>query len=272
MANQGLRPEEQWAQTMLAAATGLRVLQHDDGSVDGMHDLDLLDGDVRVGAVEVTAAADGELIALWNLMNGRNERWIDPCLAGGWIVALRPNARAKAVRKDLPEILFDLEQLGVKRLEPEEVWPPHPIASKLDSLGVVTVDQSDTDFSGSIYVTIELDLERSGGAVADTADAIVGWVSDFLKHPDRQDVRKKLADSGTLERHAFVIVPGFSTAPFSVSDPLMRNGTMPPLAEPELPDEITSVWVVSTWTSGIGFRWSPGSKWERFEKPVQSQR
>lgn len=36
-------------------------------------------------AVEVTAAADGEAIALWNLLNGRGDRWIEqPWWADGW--------------------------------------------------------------------------------------------------------------------------------------------------------------------------------------------
>ncbi len=96
-----LRPEEEWARRMIAAATGLQVVQHDDGSADGMHDLDLFEGQHRIGAIEVTAAADGELIALWNLMNGRGDRWIEPDLKGGWMVTLRLAARRCGSRQCL---------------------------------------------------------------------------------------------------------------------------------------------------------------------------
>ena len=88
-----LRPEEQWAHDVMTRALGTAVIQHDDGSHDGMHDLDIV-GDGRREAVEVTSAADGEAITLWNLINGSDERWIEPDLVGGWTVSLRPTAHA----------------------------------------------------------------------------------------------------------------------------------------------------------------------------------
>lgn len=96
-----LRPEEQWARSVISRALGVPVVQHDDGSLPGMHDLDITYGDRPPRAVEVTAAADGEAIALWNLLNGQDERWVEPALAGGWLVSLLPTARAKRVRKEL---------------------------------------------------------------------------------------------------------------------------------------------------------------------------
>ena len=79
----GLRAEEEWARGVIAASLGLEVVQHDDGSADGMHDLDVYDGPARVAAVEVTAAADGQVIALWKLVNPPGDRWIESALAGG---------------------------------------------------------------------------------------------------------------------------------------------------------------------------------------------
>lgn len=77
---------------------------------------------------------------------------------------------------------------------------------------------------------------------------------------------KKLALSGRCERHAFVILPGFSLAPFGVTDMLWRDEGVPTVA-PSLPEEVTHVWLVATWDIGSGLRWSPGGGWQRFAKP-----
>ena len=65
------------------------------------------------------------------------------------------------------------------------------------------------------------------------------------------------------ERHLFVIVPGLAgTAPFKVNDLLMRPSAPLSTAAPGLPDEMTHVWVMSTWSGGRGFRWYPNAGWE----------
>lgn len=85
-----------------AALPTVEVCQHDDGSTAGMYDLAMFRDDALVAAVEVTAAADGESIALWNLMNGGHNRWQEADLVGGWFVTLHPSARGKALRRHLP--------------------------------------------------------------------------------------------------------------------------------------------------------------------------
>jgi hypothetical protein len=60
----------------------------------------------------VTSAAEEDAIELWNLVNGRDERWIVPGLGGGWMVTLEPTARAKRVMAELPAVLLDLEVQG----------------------------------------------------------------------------------------------------------------------------------------------------------------
>jgi hypothetical protein len=54
------RDEEQWAATCIAEAWTVDVVQHDDGSQAGMHDLDIVRPDRR-DAGEVTAAADARV-------------------------------------------------------------------------------------------------------------------------------------------------------------------------------------------------------------------
>lgn len=202
-----LRSEEEWARQMISRALGVPVVQRDDGSLDGMHDLDVLHPDQRRAAVEVTAAADGQSIALWKLMNGRDERWIVPNLEGGWMVGLDPSARGKRVRTELPELLMALERSGIKELRRWDSLPSDGSAAVAHAMGIVTAGQHLTSFPGSIYVTLELPSERTGGLVADTGDALAAWLPTFLGDPDRSDVLRKLARSGAARRHAFVFLP-----------------------------------------------------------------
>ena len=86
-----LRGEEEWVRRQMSAALGVPVEQHDDGSSPGMHDLTILYNDRPHAAVEIKAAADGEMIAFYRRM--KEGRWIDPDLAGGWSVHVHASNR-----------------------------------------------------------------------------------------------------------------------------------------------------------------------------------
>lgn len=263
----GLRPEEEWARQMMEGALGVPVVQHDDGSRARMHDLSIVYPDRRAAAVEATAAADAPSIELWNIMNS-GDRWQIDIIQGGWWVSLDPLvARARRLGRELPDLLGQLEKMEVRELRPGRTrLTPGPFDARATELGIVSAGQSGTDFPGSVYITLDLPTERSGGFVADTGDALAIWIGDYLHEPETQDVRDKLRNSGADERHAFVYLPGFTTAPFSASDLLMRNGAPLPTIPPRLPAEVTHVWAVSTWASGDGFRWSPEGGWSKFGK------
>lgn len=256
---------------MITAALGHPVRQHDDGSRPGMHDLDIDLPDGTVAAVEVTAAADPASIELWNIVNGGDDRWIVPELAGGWMVSLLPSARAKRVKAELPDLLRQLEDAGDVRFGFGWREPGHPRLVALKDLGAVSGSRGDTDFPGVIYLTIELPRERQGGFVSTEASAVGLWLADFLAHPQQADVLAKLARSGADDRHAFVILPGFTTAPFAVSDLLWREDGPLPSSPPVLPAEVTHVWLVSTWNIGTGLRWSPDGGWQHFTKDVPTR-
>src|SRR5688572_27778368 len=180
---------------LVSYALRVPVVQHDDGTVEGMHDLDVLYPDRPCAAVEVTTAADGESIALWNLLNGGG-RWIEPTLRGGWAVSLLPTARAKRVRKELPPLLEMLERSGIKEVHVGHFRADPALVQLASDLGVSDLSQSDTSFPGSIYPTVELGSDRSGGMVAETGEALGTWVGGFLLGDERRDVREKLLRSG----------------------------------------------------------------------------
>lgn len=267
-----LRAEERVVAATIAATLGLKVEQHDDGSRPGMHDLNILAADGTLGAVEVTAAADPDSIQLWKLVNSRDERWTVPYLQGGWMLQLEPTARAKRLLNDLPAFLRELEARGIAEIPRQRRRDegPESVEGRARALGIVSGNQSTTDFPGSIYLTIERSPERTGGLVDSTGSAVPGWVRDFLLDPHQRDVLDKLGRSGASERHAFILVPGFSIAPFGVMDMLWRDDRYAvPTTRPHLPEQVTHVWLMAFWAVGSGLRWSPKSGWERFERQFE---
>lgn len=261
-----LRGEELWvAGCVQAALPGVTVGQHDDNSTRNVHDLDLsLPGGRTFGAMEVTAAADADLIECWKLLNGHGNRWIAPGIAGGWSVTVLPTARVKQLIKELPSLLQALEQSGLDSLPRRHKGWGH-LAAAAEELGVVRARQGGTSFPGSIYVTPQIPQERAGGWVASTGDALSEWISDWIIDPSRGDNLTKLRRSAAAEHHLFVIAPGIeSTAPFSVTDLLMRADAPLPTVAPVMPDGVTHVWIMGAWVNGRGFRWSPDCGWETF--------
>ena len=262
-----LRSEEEAARHILGELLGVSVVQHDDGSADGMHDLSLRYSDRPPGAVEVTLAADSECIELWKVLSRPSARWEFPELAGGWVVSTNPSARAKELRKELPDLLRQLEAAGVTQVEPE-AYPPDPWADRLEQLGITSLWQSrETSYPGSVYPLIDEPRDRTGGFVPLSGNGLATWLSDFLSSPGLADVRRKLMGSGAAERHAFIVVPMYTPANFDVRDLLMRDGAPRPDVPPSLPPEITDVWVMSTRSTGPVFHWSNEAGWTHFSKP-----
>jgi hypothetical protein len=252
----------------MQAILGVPVEQHDDGTQPGMHDLSILYRDRSLGAVEVTAAADPDMIEFWFLME--SGRWRDPRLAGGWAVHVPPTARWKRLRSELPGLLLTFEEEGVRRFRPGQGFPGERLARELR---VTDAFQGGTEFPGSIYVLPDIPHERASGFVPSTGDPLPEWLGEFLQSPSRDDVRRKLATSRVAETHAFVIIPGLvADAPFAVLELVMSEDAPPPVVEPGLPAEITDVWAASPHpTSGTVFRWSRSTGWSRFGKPLQEE-
>lgn len=253
---------------MVEAALQVPVVQHDDNLQGAMHDLQVLHNDRPLAAVEVTAAADATSIELWKLVNESSDRWQVEGLVGGWSVALYPDARAKRIVQDLPVLLAAMEASEVRSIRGRRT-ATGVFEAALASLRIASADQYGTDYPGSIYVTIKLPHERVGEMVSDSGDPVAKWVGEYLRAPERRDVLSKLHRSGATDRHAFIILPGFTTAPFVVADLFMRSDPPLPTESPDLPPEVTHVWVVSTWTIGRGLRWAPGDGWKAFDKPEE---
>lgn len=251
---------ERWARGIVQETLQVPVSHHDDGSKPSMYDLCAYLGET-IAAIEVVAAADPDAVELWNLMNG-NGRWIDNRLSGGWAVTVNPRTRWNGLRSSLPELLLCAEQSGITQIRPQ----PDRLTTQLDgdaaALGVQRASQSGTDYPGSIYPTF-----APTAGFSDSGTTLVSWIAQYLRQPATRDVLDKLRASGADERHAFVFVPGFSTAPLPVEMLLVGSHPGLPVDPPDLPDPVTHVWVASTWTSPLGLRWGPEG-WLHFDKLV----
>jgi len=258
------RPEERWAQATLQVALKEAVVeQYDDGSRPGMHDLRIRYPDGRTGAAEVTRGVHSDATALWRII-GNPGRWIDPSIRGGWAVSVRPAARGKLLRNHLPALLRDLEADGITGADDSG---SDQISRALRRLGIEDVHQSGTDFPGSIYPVMSLPSDQTGGWVPVTGEPLAVWLREWILAPRRSDNLAKLWHSGAEERHLFIVVDGFGDVPFEVTDLLIRDDAPLPGAELVLPPELTHVWVMSTWDSGHGVRWSSVEhSWASFAK------
>jgi hypothetical protein len=127
---------------------------------------------------------------------------------------------------------------------------------------VYVATYGDTD-RGSIQFT----MEGAGGAVDSEGTSVPSWVGDFLRHPERADVLRKLDASGAPLRDVFVGVT-LTGAPWSVVSYLTRISRRElclPVEAPELPPEVTGVWLAATlsFAEALGVRWEHGS-WHVF--------
>lgn len=190
------RREEEWLRQCIEAATpGATVTQHDDGSSNAMHDLDVWVAGARVGAVEISAAVDAQALQLWRLVATPGQ-WMDPALDGGWTVTVSRIARARELKAQLPGLLRSLESQGVRRLDGRVGGAATAEREYAESLGIVSMSQGSTDHPGSVFVPVDPLAGSSGGAAPDTADAVAVWVSQWLQRGDQRDNLGKLARSG----------------------------------------------------------------------------
>lgn len=135
-----------------------------------MHDFNIIRDGVAVGACEVTAAADPQLIELWNLVNGCRERHIEPDLRGGWILSLKPQCRVKKLKGGLRKFLRDLEARQIS--DAGRLATPPDVEESMDALGIDHLAQSGTEFVGSVYFTVYQAPEMAGGFVPENGDPL----------------------------------------------------------------------------------------------------
>jgi hypothetical protein len=262
-----LRDDERWAQLCIQhSMPDCTVEPHDDGSRSSMYDLKIIYPDGSIGAVEVTAAADGERIGLWREVRKRGLICQEPDLVGGWRVSILRSARASDLDRHLTGLLRLLERSRRTAVRAVK-GSADPFEARASDLGLIEAVQSPTDRKGSIYIMPPQESpEPMGGYAQLTGDPLAVWLGDWANEPSQADNASKLRRAEAADRHLFIVVRSFNNAPFAVIDLLISSGAPMPTKPPALPAEMTDVWVMSDWDSGDGFRWSQDTGWARFAK------
>jgi hypothetical protein len=175
----------------------------------------------------------------------------------------------RKIRLEFPTLLKRLEERGDAEMHPGSHSDP-AVQQAAARLRITSARQGATDYPGSIYMLPEIAMERVAAYHDDESGARLAlWLSDFLASPRNRDVRDKLAKSGAAERHAFVVLPASTTAPAAVLSVFIDRSASPPAVPIALPAEVTGTWVVTTWATVTGLKWSAGG-WSRFDTLQQT--
>jgi hypothetical protein len=251
---------EEWARRIVEKELRRSVVVNDDGSMPSMYDLRIGPADAPELAVECVGAVDPIRAETWS--EGPSKGPLELALRGDWIIVHTPSARIKAIKKRLEPLLRELEDRGLCRFSVGHVlrWSDPSLFEELESLGVVSGSCFRLPGTGKVSLT----MPGTGGAVDPQGTVVPGWVSQFLRDPDREDVLRKLQRSDAAERHAFILVDlGGATWPVAYYLNFTKELDQLPTEAPNLPQPVTGVWLVGQFGQK-GLRWN-GSAWRRFE-------
>jgi hypothetical protein len=247
---------EEWAKKILSRELNCSVELHDNGSIPSMYDL-------RVGlvsspeiAIECVGAVNQVFTETWNV--GPAQGPLSIGTQGDWIVTVQPNARIKPLQNRLEEVLRDCERNNIKGYYPVDRnlknFAPR-LHSLLTQLMVTSIHMYRSRGEGKAF----LSMDGDGGSINFTGNGIAEWVTEFLYHEYRKDVRKKLSSSGAKENHVFVPI-AFRGATWEVESYFCTEMSGN-IAAPKLPRTIDAVWLTS---NGKGLKWHH-NEWRGFD-------
>jgi hypothetical protein len=252
---------EECARRIIQRELGRRVLLHDDGRRARMYDL-------RIGAelcpdiaIECVGAVDPQRTETWNI--GPAKGAVTVPVPGDWHVVIRPDTRVKQVRSALPELLSEFQTRGLHGFTPVDAFLQVEAPELYEPLAELKIDSvswyEGSPGPGKLY----LGMTGCGGAVDPRGTEVPPWISDFLRAEERRDVLQKLQASGARECHVFVIV-SFGGVPWLVESYLGTDTDLLPLAKPDLPEPVDSVWIMY---GASGVRWD-GNQWRFFSAVI----
>lgn len=242
-----LVPEhEEAALRVVECVLGTPVVLHDFNIGRSVPDLRIDYPDRAPGYVEVVADESPDWRSLHAALDGGNRVIEVPGLIYDWWIWLLPNAHVKTLAADLPRLLHQLDQAGetfghTVGPQLDEQIARSPFRETIRRLGIHRL-VAGKPASGA--AAARLVLPGTEGPVDIDLDRVPAWCAEFLRAPQRADVRKKLMDTGASERHAFIVVTISTEWPiWHVLSEQMYPRL--PSIDPDLPDEITHVWLFS---------------------------
>ncbi|MBM0259599.1 hypothetical protein JNW89_25705 [Micromonospora sp. 4G55] len=247
------------AARVVARLTGERVVVQDDNSDRGMVDIRIDYRGRPPGYVEVVMDIDPGYSAMASFVRGQRAVPV-PDLGRVWFVTVSPRARIQRLIRDLPAKLRLLQQAealfeyvtGQQQLEKHQSRQVRDLAA----LGIVQLASRPARDGEEGRVL--LFGQGTGGAAEQDWTAFHGWLRDYLHDENRADVRRKLRATNADERHVFVGM-SFST-PWLAYHALSEDYNGLPERPPELPGEITHLWVYA-YPTGRCLAWFPDKGW-----------
>ena len=254
---------ERWAQLIIEKELNRRVVLHDDGSRPSMYDLRIGSVEAPDVAIECVRAVDPIGTETWNV--GPAKGSLRLAMKGDWMITIARDARIRRLQERLGPILRDLEERDDLRVSIRRLFEGHNdrLLEELESLGIQYAACMSMPGTGLLYWT----MEGNGGVIDSAGSALPGWIEEFLRDPEREDVLFKLRHSGAQERWVFVPV-SLSGAPWSVQSYLTGELEYLPPTGPSLPSPVTGIWVTST-HGKRGVRWD-GAGWRLFTVTEES--
>lgn len=198
-------------------------------------------------------------------------RWICEDLDGGWIVTTSRNTSWKKLQLQLRPLLSELEgELAPagSRSVLSELSTQNRQAIELLRIGDLW--KGPTQYPGSVYFLRD---DKHSGAWVDTTGAVLNeWLGAWLDHHDQADLLLKLGASTAAERHLFIAIPPDTVVSDKALAYLMDSDRAVPVAEPDVPTEITDLWIADDTTfNQTGLRWSRSNGWSTFDKLVDGR-
>lgn len=229
------RPEEAFAERVVASVYGGHIVQRDDTSRSAMVDFVLQTTDGSRVAVEVTTLTPERQkkfsAALTQLLGPTQD------LHRTWIVQLRPSLNIKNAQPRVKTLLRDLEVAAIDRVDWRRGWDESEIAHRTREAGVIAAHS--VEGPGWIIIT-----NTNIGTCAATGEILTQVASDLFSDPRRTDNQEKLTQTGLAHRHLFIVVTRYAGHTSSCVVQALSSRFLPQ-APPIENEAYTGVWVAS---------------------------
>jgi len=254
---------EYMAANVLHRFTGEHVVLQDDGSSGAMPDIRIEYADGRVGYVEVWKDLDRSYAAMTRELAKHDYQLPAAGLGRVWFLETSGSFRMSRARSEVPELLQELTREGntFNDIGTAETLRHHPSPHVQRALRMGVVSLASRPASASEPEAIHLGPQGTYGPSDVTWEPFLDWIEQTLSSTEPHMVgnRRKLAAAGGDESHAF-LGPTYSS-PWPVFHALTYwSNTLPPVP-PQLPREITHVWLLNAQTPDRCLAWLPDRGW-----------
>jgi hypothetical protein len=262
-----VRHEEETARRLIEGMLGVPVYQHDTNVGRSIPDLRIDYPDGRSAYVEVFGDPARrrwrELDSVVRRRAGEGGELALPGCHYDWWVYLSCTTKMKDLPDGLPGLLEQAEKAGdLFEHRVDSTLRARNLASPIGALAILELGV-DRIVAGSACpgeAVARLVLPDVGGPAKVDLARVVDWCGELLRGRQTNDVRTKLAATIAEERHAFIVVGWGSEWP--VLHALYPDaGAKLPACAPDLPNEITHLWLLGAPPADRLIAWSPQRGW-----------